>query len=86
MLTLVTLPSSPALMAVTTEFHTNSIFSFLAARSCKILLARSSLRRWMIRTRLANLVRKRPSSKALSPPPTTTTSLPRKKKPSQVAQ
>ena len=49
-------------------------------------LPRNSSRRWMSTTSLANLVRKRASSRALSPPPTTAIRLSRKKKPSQVAQ
>ena len=55
------------------------------ARSCMILLARSSSRRWMIVTVRANFVRKVASSIAESPPPTTAMSWSRKKNPSQVA-
>ena len=73
-------------MSSTTEFQTNVIFSFFAARSCIILEARSLSRRWTIETLVANLVRKVASSIAASPPPTTTSSFPLKKNPSQVAQ
>ena len=66
-------------------FHRNSIFSLAKARSCMIFEARSVSRRWMSVTLLANLVRKRASSRAESPPPTTAISWPRKKKPSHVA-
>ena len=50
-----------------------------------IFEARSSSRRWMTVTLVANRVRKMASSMAESPPPTTPSSWPRKKKPSQVA-
>ena len=48
--------------------------------------ARSVSRRWTTVTCEANRVRKIASSIAESPPPTTAIGLPRKKKPSQVAQ
>ena len=51
-----------------------------------IFEARNSSRRWTSVTFEANFVRKFASSIAVSPPPTTATSLPRKKKPSHVAQ
>ena len=51
-----------------------------------IFEARNSLRRWTRWTFVQNFVRNVASSIAVSPPPTTTTSLPRKKKPSHVAQ
>ena len=73
-------------MSVTTESHTKRILGFLNARSCMILEARSSLRRWMTVTVSPNLVRKMASSSAESPPPMTAICLPRKKNPSQVAQ
>ena len=50
-----------------------------------ILDARSSLRRWITVTDLANFVRNSASSMAESPPPTTPMARSRKKKPSQVA-
>src|SRR5215468_3777113 len=63
-----------------------SILGFARARCCMILLARNWSRRCSRCTLEAYLVRKSASSIAVSPPPTTATSLPRKKKPSQVAQ
>ncbi len=51
-----------------------------------IFEARSSSRRWMTVTLLANFVRKIASSIAESPPPTTAMCWSRKKNPSQVAQ
>jgi len=51
-----------------------------------IFSARSVLRRWISVTLVAKLVRKIASSTAVLPPPMMQTSLPRKKKPSQVAQ
>src|SRR2546429_2424891 len=48
-------------------------------RSCMILDARSSLRRWTTVTSSAKRVRKMASSKAESPPPTTAMRSPRKK-------
>ncbi len=48
--------------------------------------ARSSSRRWISETVVANLVRKMASSMAESPPPMTAIGFSRKKKPSQVAQ
>ena len=72
-------------MSTTSLSQTKLIFSLANARSCMILLARSSSRRWTTVTDRANLVRKVASSMAVSPPPTTTMSLSRKKKPSQVA-
>ena len=70
---------------MTTESHRNVIFSFRNARSCMILDARSSLRRWTTVTESPNFVRNSASSRAESPPPTTTIRLSRKKNPSQVA-
>ncbi len=58
-------------MSVTTESQTNLILGFLNARSCMILQARSSLRRWMTVTVSPNLVRNMASSRAESPPPMT---------------
>src|SRR5690606_39374613 len=54
--------------------------------SCMIFEARSSSRRCTNTTSDANFVRKFASSIAESPPPTTMIFLPRKKKPSHVAQ
>ena len=62
-----------------------SILGWATALSCMILLARNDSRRWSMWTLVAKRVRKRASSKAVSPPPTTAISLSRKKKPSQVA-
>ena len=72
-------------ISVTTESQRKSILGFLKARSCMILDARSSLRRWITVTDEANLVRNSASSMAESPPPTTPMGRSRKKKPSQVA-
>src|SRR2546426_8332097 len=65
---------------------TKEIFGFLRARSCMIFEARSASRRCTTLTFVANFDRNPASSMAESPPPTTAISLPRKKKPSQVAQ
>ena len=73
-------------MSTTSLFQTNSIFSFLNARSCMIFEARSSSRRWITYTFDANFVRNVASSIAESPPPTTAITRSRKKNPSQVAQ
>ena len=51
-----------------------------------ILLARNWSRRCSTTTSVAKRVRNVASSSAVSPPPTTATFLPRKKKPSHVAQ
>ena len=71
---------------MTTEFHENSILGLAKARSCMILEARSSSRRWMTVTLDPKRARKRASSMAESPPPATAMWCSRKKKPSQVAQ
>ena len=71
---------------MTTAFHVNSILGLAKARSCMILEARSSSRRWITVTLEPKRVRKRASSMAESPPPTTAMCWSRKKKPSQVAQ
>ena len=63
----------------------NSIFGSANARSCMILEARSSPRRWIIVTLLAKRVRNVASSTAESPPPTTAMCWSRKKNPSHVA-
>ena len=76
--------SSPWI-AATAEFQTNSIFGSAKARSCMILEARSSSRRWMSVTLAPKRVRNVASSIAESPPPTTAMCWSRKKKPSQVA-
>ncbi len=55
------------------------IFSLARARSSMIFVARKSLRRWTMVTRLANFVRNVASSMAVSPPPTTRMSRLRKK-------
>ena len=72
--------------SITSWFHAQAIFGFFIARSCITLLARRESRRWITVTLLAIFERKLASSIAVSPPPTTPISLPRKKKPSQVAQ
>ena len=69
-----------------TAFQWNSILGFSKARSCMILDARSSSRRWTTVTLEAKRVRKMASSSAESPPPATAMCCSRKKKPSQVAQ
>jgi hypothetical protein len=51
-----------------------------------ILLARKASRRWRRWTFEPKRVRKRASSRAVSPPPTTAISWSRKKNPSHVAQ
>ena len=71
---------------MTTVFQWNSILGLAKARSCMILDARSSSRRWMTVTLEAKRVRKMASSMAESPPPATAMCCSRKKKPSQVAQ
>src|SRR3972149_4296740 len=77
--------SSPNTSAISL-FQRTSILGWASARSCMILLPRNCSRRWTSVTWLAKRVRKVASSRAVSPPPTTATCLPRKKKPSQVAQ
>ena len=71
--------------STTAVFQANSILGLSNARCCMILDARSSSRRWMTVTLLANLVRKVASWMAESPPPTTAISWSRKKNPSHVA-
>ncbi len=61
-------------------------FRLAARRIWLVLSARSTARRWIRVTWSAKLVRNSASSAAVLPPPTTATFLPRKKKPSQVAQ
>ena len=73
-------------MSVTTEFQAKSILGLAKARSCMILEARSSSRRWMTVTLEPKRLRKVASSRAESPPPATAMCWSRKKKPSQVAQ
>ena len=73
------------LIAATSEFQANSSLGSAKARSCMILEARSSSRRWIRVTLEPKRVRKVASSIAESPPPTTAMFCSRKKKPSQVA-
>ncbi len=80
----VTALPSPTISSITTD-RTSWILGFFRMRSCMILDARSSSRRWRTYTFVAYFVRKLASSMAVSPPPTTAISTPRKKKPSQVA-
>ena len=61
----------------TIESQTNRIFGLSSARWAMIFEARSASRRWITWTVVANRVRKRASSMAVSPPPTTAISLPR---------
>src|SRR5437868_6975946 len=90
LVSLVRTPRTPSFLSpstsITSWFHSQAIFGFALARCCITLLARRSSRRWITVTLLVILVRNSASSMAVSPPPTTPTSLPRKKKPSQVAQ
>ena len=76
--------SSPWIVS-TAEFQAKSIFGSANARSCMILEARSSSRRWISVTLEPKRDRKVASSTAESPPPTTAMCCSRKKKPSQVA-
>ncbi len=69
------LPAPPRIFSITLS-SSHAIFGLALARACIALLARSSARRCTIVTFVANLVRKRASSIAVSPPPTTNTSLP----------
>ncbi len=75
-----------AVISSTTLSQTTLIFGCANSRRCKIFSARSVSRRWIRVTCAAWWVRKSASSTAVLPPPTTATRLPRKKKPSQVAQ
>jgi hypothetical protein len=72
--------------SMTSEFQRTAIFGWARARSCMIRLPRNWSRRWTITTSVAKRVRNVASLSAVSPPPTTATFLPRKKKPSHVAQ
>ena len=65
--------------------QTKEILGLSNARSCMILLARRSSRRWTTATVRAKRARKVASSRAESLPPTTAMSWSRKKNPSQVA-
>ena len=76
----------PPTISSTVLFHTTSILGWANSRSCRIFSARSWSRRCTSVTLVAWLVRYSASSTAVLPPPITATSLPRKKKPSQVAQ
>ena len=78
--------SSPRTSA-TSVFQRTSILGLSMARCCMILRATELCRAGgAASTSVAKRVRKVASSSAVSPPPTTATFLPRKKKPSQVAQ
>ena len=79
-------PSPSPTISSTVLSHTTSIFGWRNRRSCMMRSARKLSRRWMTVTLVAWLVRYSASSTAELPPPITATSLPRKKKPSQVAQ
>ncbi len=85
MLTEVTPLPSP-LMRSTTVFIITSIAGFSSVRSTMICEARNWSRRCSSVTDEPKRLRNPASSIAESPPPTTTIGLPRKKKPSHVAQ
>ena len=76
---------SVPLIEATSEFQRISSLGSANARSCMILEARSSPRRWIRVTFEPNRVRNVASSIAESPPPTTAMCCSRKKKPSHVA-
>ncbi len=82
----VTIPWETSRTSRISLFQAKAILGFSKAFSCMILEARRVSRRWTTVTLLANRVRKRASSRAVSPPPATTISRPLKKNPSQVAQ
>ena len=70
-------PSSFPSTSSTTLSQMNRIPGWAFARSPMIREARSSPRRWITWTVVANRVRKSASSMAVSPPPTTAISFPR---------
>ena len=82
----VTTPFSTSRISSTTVSSSKAILGLARAFSCMIFDARNAPRRCTMVTSDANFVRNVASSIAESPPPTTTIGLPRKKKPSHVAQ